>query len=419
MGKKLTKKEQKKINNFIIRNWTVIIVLVLLVAILVGVAYYMGWLDILFHKDDDNDPPEYSTAGGYTKEVAEFGDLQVNFLNVGQADCIVIELPDDRTMMIDTGDDNSDRTTISNFFNENNIEYIDYLLITHSDRDHVGNADWVLETYDIGFIFRPFVYSNNAVSKSISDTFNKKSTSSKAYVCTSKIYANFIVSAYNEGCTVEYFNKDSDFVNTITCGESSMTYTFDFMTPTAKREEICYTDANDYSPIMMLEYAGRKVMFNGDAELDVLEEYCETYGNANDVDVLKVGHHGSSNATTDEYINNINPEYAVIQNGWNKNYKHPHKEALQILDNHDVEIYRNDTNGNITLTISASGEMSWEFEDDDMSENLYDGAKMIELYVDNATTTNSSNMKSDLEQLQEILSLCIMDSDKRKISLVA
>lgn len=417
MGKKLTKKEKKQINNFIIRNWTVIIVLVLLVAVLFGVAYYMGWLDILFG-DDGIDPPVYSTAGGHTTEVAEFGDLQVNFLQVGQADCIVIELPDGKTMMIDTGDDTTDRTVISQFFNENNIEYIDYLLITHSDRDHVGNADWVLQTYDVSFIFRPFVYSNNAVSEDIPDTFNKKSSNSKAYVCTSKIYANFIVSAYNEGCTVEYFNKDSDFTNTLQCGESSMTYTFDFMTPTAKREEISYTDANNYSPIMMLEYAGKRVMFNGDAEEKNLGEYCDNYGDKYDVDVLKVGHHGSKNATTEEYISNIKPEYAVIQNGLHKTFLHPHQETLDILTNNNVEVYRTDNNGNITLTVTSSGEMSWEFEDDDMSENLLNGTIMYQKYGENAQTT-SGVRESDLEQLQEILSLCIIDSDRKKEFLVA
>lgn len=419
MAKKLTKREREKVNKFIFANWKVLLVLVLLVIVLIGVAYYMGWLDILFVDKDNNVPPNYSTAGGYTKEVTEFGNLQVNFLQVGQADCIVIELPDQRTMMIDTGDSKSDRTVISEFFEGNNIKYIDYLLITHSDSDHVGNADWLLETYDVGFIFRPYVYSNNSISAGVPDTFNKKNSNNKAYICESDIYANFIVFAYNEGCTVEYFNKDSDFSNTLKCGESSMTYTFDFLTPTASVKNISYTNANDYSPIMMLEYAGRKIIFNGDAEEENLGEYCDTYGDKNDVDVLKVGHHGSRNATTEEYISAITPEYAVIQNGWNKNYKHPHKEALQILSNHNVDIYRTDTNGNITLTINPSGEMSWEFVEDDMSENLFDGEKMIELHVDNAKTINSTKGKNDLEQLQDFLSLCIIDNDRKRVSLVA
>lgn len=414
MAKKLTKKQQKQVHKFVQANWTVLLVLVLLLAILVGVAYYMGWLDILFNNDDG--VPNYSTAGGYTTEVDNFGDLQVNFLQVGQADCIVIELPDSRTMVIDTGDSSSDRKVISKFFNENNIRYVDYLLITHSDSDHVGNADWLLETYDVGFIFRPYVYSNNSISAGIPDTFNKKNSNSKAYYCISDIYANFIVFAYNEGCTVEYFNKDSDFSNTLKCGESSMTYTFDFLTPTASVKNISYTNSNDYSPIMMLEYAGRKIMFNGDAEEENLEEYCNTYGDANDVDVLKVGHHGSKNATTDEYINNINPEYAVIQNGLHGTYLHPHQETLNILTSNQVEVYRTDNNGNITLTVTPSGEMSWEFEDDDMSENLLNGTIMYNKYG-KSSKTSSVREENDLEQLQEFFSLCIIDCDRKKTML--
>lgn len=412
MAKRMTKKERERVNKFVFANWKVLLVLFVLVAILFGVAYYMGWLDILFKKQEE--PPQYSTAGGHTTEVSEFGNLQVNFLKVGQADCMVIELPDNKTMMIDTGDDTTDRDVIRAFFQNNDIDFVDYLLITHSDRDHVGNADWVLSTYDVGFIFRPFVYSNHNESKGVPDTFNICSSDSKAYVCNSQTYAKFIVSAYNEGCAVEYFNKDSDFVNTITCGESSMTYTFDFLTPTAKREEISYADANNYSPILMLEYSGRKIMFNGDAEEKNIEEFCLAYGNTYDVDVLKVGHHGSRNATTEEYISNITPEYAVIQNGWHKTYKHPHREALDILDNHGVEIYRTDTNGNITLTVSPVGQMSWAFDDDDMSENLFDGETMIALYVTDSQTTNCSREESCLDLLQEILSLCIIDREDRE-----
>lgn len=415
MAKRLTKRQQRKVNNYIWANWKVFVVLVLLVVTLGVVAYYMGWLDFLF-KDDD--PPVLSTAGGHVTEFSEFGDLEVNFLNVGQADCIVIELPDGMTMMIDTGDNTDDRSVISTFLSSNNITAIDYLLITHSDKDHVGNADWVLENYAVRFIFRPHVYSDNTISADISSGFNVEPTNSSTYICTSNIYAKFIVSAYNEGCTTEYFNKDSDFSNKIKCGEEELEYSFNFLTPIAKREEISYGDANNFSPIMMLEYAGKRVMFNGDAELENLSEYVESYGSTYNVDVLKVGHHGSSNATTEEYISAIDPEFAVIQNGWNKTYKHPHAETLNILSSHEegVTIYRCDNNGNITLSISSVGEMSWEWENDDMSKNLYDGTKMLEL-LEESQSLGLKSQENVLEQLQEIICCYIIENDDKKYAV--
>lgn len=417
MSKRLSKKDKRKINNFVLKHWKFFLVMILLVVGLFVMAYYFGWLDILFKGDEDK---SLSTAGGYVTEVTEFGELQVNFLQVGQADCIVIELPDSKVMMIDTGDSSSDQSVITKFFEENNIKAIDYLLITHSDSDHVGNADWVLNNYVVRYIFRPSVYSDNSLSAEIPSTFNVKSTIDGTYVCASNVYARFIVSAYNEGCTTEFFNKDSDFSNTLKCGEEEMKYTFNFLTPTASREEISYGDANNFSPIMMLEYGGRRVMFNGDAELENLNEYVTTYGSEYNVDVLKVGHHGSRNATTLEYINAIDPEYAVIQNGLHKTFQHPHQETLDILTGHEngVEIYRTDNNGNITLTISYGGNMSWQFDSDDMSKNLYNGTKMLEL-AENALNLDNFNRDTD-NNLTKITHYYIFeDSERRKFALVA
>lgn len=430
MARKLTKREQKKVNKFIFANWKFFLVLLLLVVTLGIVAYYMGWLNIIF-KPEDEEPPILSTAGGHITEVNSFGDLEVNFLNVGQADCIVIELPDGMTMMIDTGDGSigateksnaTEKKVIENFLSANNISVVDYLLITHSDADHVGNAAWLLENYPVRFIFRPHVYSNNDISENIPSEFNVQPTDSKTFISNSDIYAKFIVAAYNEGCTVEYFNKDSDFTNTLKCGDEEKSYLFNFLTPTAKREEISYKDANNFSPIMMLEYAGKRFMFNGDAELENIEEYVTNYGDAYNVDVLKVGHHGSTNATTEEYITAIDPEYAVIQNGWVEKYNHPHQSTLDILSAHDdgVAIYRTDNNGNILCTVTADGEMSWSFDDNDMSKNLFNGTKMLELLDEKLTLSIDRNING-IERLQEFISLCIIENgnDKRKNALCA
>lgn len=369
MSKKLTKREKKKLNNFAVTHWKVLLAVFLLIVLFCCFAYFMGWFDILFNYFRDD--PIMSKAGGHITTVNEFQDMKVNFLDVGQGDCIIIELPDNKTMIIDSGDFSSDQKAISNFTSLRNIDTFDYLLLTHSDRDHVGNMDWVIENYKIGYIFRPNNYSKNDISSSLPAEFNPVIDSKNAYVNDKDVYAEFMVAAYNEKCAVEVFNKDSDFENKMVCGINEMTYKFDFLTPTAKRENIAYKDANNYSPILMLEYAGRRVMFNGDAELEALSEYVDTYGNAYNVDVYKVGHHGSSNATTQEYIDAIDPEYAVIQCGAGNTYGHPEKEPIEILTNHQdgVEIYRNDTNGDIVLSVSASGEMSWTFDNNDMSKN--------------------------------------------------
>lgn len=374
MGKKLTKKQKQQINKTIKNHWKIIVVIILLLAILFAVAYYMGWLDKFFKPVDDT---PLSQAGGHSTTVQTLDDLQINFIDVGQGDCIIIELPDGKNMIIDSGEYSEAKNAITEFTTANGITTFDYLLLTHQDSDHAGNMSWVIDNYNVKYIFRPNNFSDHSVSANLPTDFNYGVDG--GFESTTKTYANFMVSAYNENCIVEVFCKDSDFSNNILYNNTTYSYSFNFLTPTASRAEIVYGDPNNYSPLVMLEYANRKIMFTGDAELENLEEYVTTYGNTYNVDILKVGHHGSSNATTLDFVQAIDPEYAIIQCGLDNSYGHPHSETLDILSNHGggVSVYRNDTNGNITLNITSSGDISFDLESDDVSQNYTDGESMI------------------------------------------
>lgn len=370
---KMTKKQKNNIKKFAYKNFFLVLFLILVLISFLVFAYFQGWLDrFLKPKDETHFKSE---AGGYVTTVNSLQDLRVNFLDVGQGDCIIIELPDGKNMIIDSGQHSKAKNAIQTFATDRNITTFDYLLLTHADSDHVDNMSWVIDTYDIKYIFRPNNYSDNNISKDLPSDFNTKTDG--GYVVTTKVYANFMVSAYAERCPVEIFNKDSDFTNKLIYGGNEYSYTFDFLTPIAERNLIAYSDPNNYSPIMMLTFMNKKVMFTGDAEVKMLTEYVETYGDINNVDVLKVGHHGSENATTSEFIRAIDPEYAVIQCGLGNKYKHPHQEALDRLTSYDsnMKIYRNDTNGKIVLSIGAD-DFAFSLENEDCSYNLTAGENM-------------------------------------------
>ena len=109
-----------------------------------------------------------------------------------------------------------------------------------------------------------------------------------------------------------------------------------------------YSNENDNSNVIYTEINNYKFMFMGDAstvkEKDILDEY-----DISDIDVLKVGHHGSKTSSSELFINSINPKYSIISVGKNK-YGHPNKEVLNILSN--SKIYRTDKCGNIIFNIS-------------------------------------------------------------------
>ncbi len=110
-----------------------------------------------------------------------------------------------------------------------------------------------------------------------------------------------------------------------------------------------YDNENDNSNVIYTELSGYNFMFMGDASSTTEKEIIDKY-NLPDVDVLKVGHHGSRTSSSIEFINEINPEYSIISVGKNNRYGHPNKEVLDALE--ESKIYRIDQNGSIMFKIN-------------------------------------------------------------------
>ena len=110
-----------------------------------------------------------------------------------------------------------------------------------------------------------------------------------------------------------------------------------------------YDNENDNSNVIYTEINGYKFMFMGDAGVDKEKDILDKY-NISNIDVLKVGHHGSKTSSSENFINDMNPEYSIISVGKNNRYGHPNKEILYNLDN--SKIYRTDEGGSIMFRIN-------------------------------------------------------------------
>ena len=110
-----------------------------------------------------------------------------------------------------------------------------------------------------------------------------------------------------------------------------------------------YDNENDNSNVIYFNYNNYKFLFMGDAGVEVEEDLIEKY-NLQDIDVLKVGHHGSKTSSSKEFINEINPKYSIISVGKNNRYVHPNKEVLENLE--ESKIYRTDQYGSIMFKIN-------------------------------------------------------------------
>ena len=351
-----TKKLQKAIS-------AILVIIILLVALVC--YFYPPFYNFIlsFFKDDE---PEFRVEGD-TTIVTELRDLKVHFVDVGQGDCIIIELPDGKNVLIDSGEKNYKQLDYY-IKNKTSVKVFDYVIATHADADHIGNFDDIFKNYEVKYVYRPYV-KYSGTNFTFDDEFNQGSSK---YKQKSNAYGTFLNYLKNETytendetkpCGYEFFTHESDFAGKIQYNDEVYEYYFDFLTPTIELSSLVYTIANDYSPIIKFTYQGVDILFTGDSEGgdegDGEDDFVAYYKNLNpadlDVEILKVGHHGSRSSTTQELLDLVKPEYSVIQCGIDNSYKHPHQVTLDRLLAAGSAVYRTDIQGNILLTITNSG----------------------------------------------------------------
>ena len=235
-------------------------------------------------------------------------DSFVTYLDVMQGDSTFVKL-NKSNILIDTGgvyNKNIIDNTIS-YLKSNGIKRINYLIITHGDFDHMGEAINLVNNFKVkNVIFNCGEF--NELEKELIKVLDKKKI--KYYSCIKELNID---------------NNKLYFLQTK-----------------------YYDNENDNSNVIYTELDGYKFMFMGDAEADKEKDILDKY-NLRDIDVLKVGHHGSKTSSSKSFINEANPKYSIISVGKNNRYGHPNKEALNNLE--DSKVYRTDQDGNIIFKI--------------------------------------------------------------------
>lgn len=237
-------------------------------------------------------------------------NLEITFINVGQGDAIYLE-SNNQNMLVDTGSSHNEIYLLE-FLEDKNIEKIDYLVCTHMHEDHIGNADEVLEKYKVENIY---------LSKIEADTkaFNNLKLAVDLELSSNILYPE-------EG-------------HTFYLGTSEITV--------LSAERI--NNLNNSSIVLLIKNKEDYILLTGDAEKEIEKKLVKEYYNIlSEVDVLKVGHHGSYNSSCEEFISTITPSYSVISYGENNSYRHPHSETIEILEKYESEIFLT-TEGNITF----------------------------------------------------------------------
>ena len=365
----MSKKKSKKKTNKITTHFSVVrlIIFLLLCATILGFGF--GFKPQIEAKLNNTSNETY---------VFDENGLTAHFIDVGQGDAIALRFPDQKTMLIDAGP-GSNTTKLINYlknkFFEPNENVFDYLLLTHSDEDHCGGMSKVCEEFVINKIYRPQIYSVYPKSSPTFDETNGNSTNKNT--CETKAYYNTISSFNREidenGNSTKIVFTDLSTANS-TEKIAGADYEFVFYAPIRNYVPGKYlpdgtTPVNYFSPIMVLNYNQKKIMFTGDASITSEEEVMANT-TLPKVDILKVGHHGSKYSSGQAFLNQITPKIAVISVGEGNTHGHPTAEALNRLASVGADIYRTDKNGNITTNIT-SGAVADIFVKCDSSGNFY------------------------------------------------
>ena len=240
------------------------------------------------------------------------GDLRVYYLDVGQADSILV-IDKDKTMLIDAGTNEAGNTVV-NFLKEKGITRIDYLVGTHPHEDHIGGLDDVINNFEIGTIYMPKMQTTTKTYEDVLDAIANKSLQ----VTTPAVGDTFKLT--NANCTIMAVDtKDTE------------------------------DNLNLSSIVIRMTYGGNSFLFMGDAEEEV-----EASRNWQPTDVLKVGHHGSKTSSSQTFVNQIMPAYAIIQVGKDNSYNLPNQETIDKLQAIGTKVYRTDEDGNILVISDGS-----------------------------------------------------------------
>ena len=205
---------------------------------------------------------------------------------------------------------NADANTVINYLKKQGIEKLDYLIGTHPHEDHIGGIDKVIDTFDIKKVIMPKAQNN---TKTFEDVLNAIS---------------------NKGLKITTPIPGTNY----SLGNASFTIFAPNNPP--------YSDLNNYSVVIKLEFGKTSFLFTGDAGNASETEMLNKEFNLK-ADLLKVGHHGSRYSTSNAFLNKVSPEYAIISVGKDNTYGHPTPETISRLSSKNIQVYRTDKNGTI------------------------------------------------------------------------
>ena len=242
-------------------------------------------------------------------------NLAVHFIDVGQGDAILIQLPTQETMLIDAGPNDSG-LTVTKYLRNLEIEKIDYLLGTHPHADHIGGLDYIINNFKIDKIYMP----------NVSHTTNT--------------FRDVLLAVKNKNKKIKGSTAGLEIVS-----QPKLNLKVSLLSPEGKD----YENLNNYSLVTKISFQDTSFLLTGDIEKKV--EYDLINSNAPlEADLLQIPHHGSDSSSSNLFLYKVKPKYGVISVGQDNPFNHPNPRIISRLEKHGINIYRTDQQNTIIAT---------------------------------------------------------------------
>ena len=274
----------------------------------------------------------FSLSGCYleTDFQGEAGRWTVHFIDVGQADAVLIQ-SDGHSMLIDAGN-RDDGDFLVSYLRTQGVRTLDFVIATHPHEDHIGGMTQVIQSFPVDTVI---------VSERDHPTRN---------------FESMLLAIEDQDCNVIQPVAGSQY----TIGEGEFT----LLSPVSDCD---YEDnLNNTSIGIRLVLGETSFILCGDAEKEAEEDIIQS-GQLLQGTVLKLSHHGSSTSTSDAFLEAVDPEYAVISCGAGNQYGHPHDETLYRLAKEQIPYFRTDTQGTI---VAAGDDTGWTWNADPIRANV-------------------------------------------------
>ena len=254
----------------------------------------------------------------------EASDFKIHFIDVGKGDSILIQTPNDKSVLVDAGNFITGFKVVE-YLKKYDIHNLDYLIFTHPDLDHIGGAFFVLQMMDVERI-----YDNG---EDLTQVMQR-----------SDIYRWY-----------EELVRENNNYHIMTSGDDFVLDGVVFKVLWPHKPSI-FSNFNANSLVIMIEYKKKKCLLTGDLTIPAEKELLNEARNLK-ADILKVGHHGNYDANCEEFLEVVSPNISVISVNKDNIRGYPSRTVLERLETLNTKIYRTDLHGDIVVDIKDNGEI--------------------------------------------------------------